>query len=162
MQDPTLLLRDIHQPPAPPFWPPAPGWWLLAGAVLLVLGIVMGLRWKRARRRREIAAIFDNALDEAATPTAEVAAISQLLRRAARRIDPEADRLQGDAWLAFLDRPAGNTRRSRKASATDGGFGGAPGRLLLEGAFRPEVDPADVAALRSLARARFQQWMLDQ
>ena len=161
MQDPTLLLRDIHQPPAPPFWPPAPGWWLLAGAVLLVLGIVMGLRWKRARRR-EIAAIFDNALDEAATPTAEVAAISQLLRRAARRIDPEADRLQGDAWLAFLDRPAGNTRRSRKASATDGGFGGAPGRLLLEGAFRPEVDPADVATLRSLARARFQQWMLDQ
>ncbi|QOW20061.1 DUF4381 family protein [Lysobacter ciconiae] len=160
MQDPTLLLRDIHQPPAPPFWPPAPGWWLLAGALLLVLGIVIALRWRRTRRRRQIAAIFDNALDEAATPTAEVAAISQLLRRAARRIDPEADRLQGDAWLAFLNRPTGSARRKRRANEAEGRFAGEPGRLLLEGAFRRKVDPADVAALRSLARARFQQWML--
>ncbi|KIQ97782.1 DUF4381 family protein [Lysobacter sp. A03] len=161
MQDPTLLLRDIHQPPAPPFWPPAPGWWLLAGAGLLVLGVVMAVRWERAQRRRGIAAIFDSAVAEAPTPVDEVAAISQLLRRAARRIDPSADRLRGDAWLEFLDRHAGDGRRRRRSGAADGGFAGAPGRLLLEGAFRPEidVDPADVAALRSLARARFQQWM---
>ena len=27
----TLVLRDVHVPPAPSWWPPAPGWWLLAG-----------------------------------------------------------------------------------------------------------------------------------
>ena len=37
----TLVLRDVHVPPAPSWWPPAPGWWLLAGVVVLVLlGIV--------------------------------------------------------------------------------------------------------------------------
>lgn len=159
MQDPALLLRDIHQLPAPPFWPPAPGWWLLAGVLLLVLGVVMTLRWRRAQRRREIAAIFDSVMSEAATPSDEVAAISQLLRRAARRIDPEADRLQGDEWLEFIDRHGGNARRARGSRAGDGVFSGGPGRLLLEGPFRREVDAADVSALRSLARVRFQQWM---
>ena len=37
MADPTLVLRDIHQPPAPPWWPPAPGWWMLAAFMLLAI-----------------------------------------------------------------------------------------------------------------------------
>src|SRR5690606_33347163 len=41
MQEPALLLRDIHQPPAPSWWPPAPGWWLLAGIVLVVFALVL-------------------------------------------------------------------------------------------------------------------------
>src|SRR3546814_12347611 len=58
----------------------------------------------RARRRRAaIVRLFDERLDAANTPVERVAAMSELLRRAARRRDPAADRLQGDAWLAFLD-----------------------------------------------------------
>ena len=44
----TLVLRDIHQPPAPPWWPPAPGWWLVAAVLLIVLAVGW---WLAARRR---------------------------------------------------------------------------------------------------------------
>lgn len=74
--------------------------------------------------------------------------MSELLRRAARRHDPAADRLQGDAWLALLDRDQKQPR-----------FGTPEGRLLLDGAFRPDVEAADVEALRRIARARFIAWM---
>ena len=36
LQAGELPLRDIHEPPAPPWWPPAPGWWIVLGIVLLV------------------------------------------------------------------------------------------------------------------------------
>ncbi|MEO6169928.1 MAG: DUF4381 domain-containing protein [Lysobacter sp.] len=159
MQDATLLLRDIHQPPAPAWWPPAPGWWLLAFAILLVLALVLGWRWKRASRRKRIGSMFDAALATADGPAAEVAAMSQLLRRAARRVDPEADRLQGEDWLAFLDRHNGRSARSARSRSGDDSFAGGSGRLLLDGPFRKDVEPDQVAALRSLARRRFQQWM---
>lgn len=159
MDDAALLLRDIHQPPAPPWWPPAPGWWWLAGAILLLLVIVAAWRWRRARRQRQIAATFDAALAATTSPSAEVAAMSQLLRRAARRIDPTADRLQGDAWLTFLDQNAGRSKRGDRTVSAAHSFTDGPGRLLLDGPFRREVDPEEVAALRSLARRRFQHWM---
>jgi hypothetical protein len=38
-------------------------------------------------------------------------------------------------------------------------FTSAAGRLLLEGGFRREADPQQVAGLRTLARARFIEWM---
>jgi|SRR5690606_19090901 len=144
MTDPNLVLRDIHQPPAPPWWPPAPGWWLLAAVLLLVIA---GWAWWTARKRKRrsvIAAVFDTAVATATTPPAQVAAMSELLRRAARRVDPEADRLHGDAWLEFVD------------------LGEAPGRLLLEGGYRPDVDPQQVDELRTVARARFLQWTLQR
>jgi len=145
---PGLVLRDIHQPPAPPWWPPAPGWWLVAGVVvlLLVLGLWLGAR--RRRRRRAITGLFDDAVDQAATPAAQVAAMSELLRRAARRHHPQADRLLGDDWLRLLDDGAPSPSFSRD-----------PGRLLLEGGFRREVDAEAVAALRPLARRRYLAWM---
>src|SRR3546814_5021776 len=60
--------------------------------------------WLRARpRAAAIVRLFDERLHAANTPVERVAAMSELLRRAARRRDPAADRLQGDAWLAFLD-----------------------------------------------------------
>ena len=65
-----------------------------------------------------------------------------------RRRDPQADRLQGEAWLEFLDR--GSKRRD---------FADGAGRVLLDGAYRREVEPARVAALHDLARRRFLQWM---
>lgn len=159
MQDSALLLRDIHHPPAPSLWPPAPGWWLVGGAILLALVLVMAWRWHRVRRQRKLLAVFDVELAAAASPPAQVAAMSQLLRRAARRIDPQADRLQGDAWLAFLDQHGVRPKRGERSRGTSSAFTDGPGQLLLEGPFRREVGPDDVAALRVLARLRFGQWM---
>ncbi|MFC7301337.1 DUF4381 family protein [Cognatiluteimonas weifangensis] len=146
--DPTLVLRDIHQPPAPPWWPPAPGWWIVAALLLLAVATLAGWAWRRQRRRRALQRLFDDAVRAAATPAAQLAAISELLRRAARRRDPQADRLQGEAWLRFLD---GDGRQPR--------FGDKDARLLLDGGFRPAVDAAAVAALLPRARACFLQWM---
>ncbi len=145
---PMLQLKDVHPGIAPDWWPPAPGWWLLLGIVLL-LALWLGRWWLcRLRRRRELARYFDEALAQAASPTAQIAAMSELLRRAARRIDPDADRLQGEAWLAFLD-----------AGLKPPAFLHGPGALLADGAFRPAADPAAVEALRAVARRRYLQWM---
>ena len=144
----ALVLRDIHQPPAPPFWPPAPGWWLLAAVLLALLAIPAWRRWRRARRRRAHAALFDRTLESAQSPAAQVAAMSELLRRAARRHAPHADTLVGEDWLRFLD-----------AAQPSQVFATGAGRLLAEGGYRRDVDPDDVAALRPMARARFLAWM---
>ena len=122
----TLPLRDAHLPEAPGWWPPPMGWWLVAIAVALMLLIF--LLWRRHARHRRIAAM------------------SELLRRAARLRDPSADRLQGADWLHFLDEGP----RARGA-ATFADVGG----VLLDGGFRREVDASAVAALRPVARARF-------
>lgn len=143
-----LVLRDVHPGIAPGWWPPAPGWWLVAAALLTV---VITVGWWRLRRRRRNAAIlrlFDDALGHADTPSQQVAAMSGLLRRAARRLDPLADRLEGEAWLQFLD----------------DGLPGQPfsmgaGALLLDGGFRGNVDEDDAAELRALVRQRYLSWM---
>ncbi len=148
MQDPMLVLRDIHQPPAPPWWPPAPGWWIVAAITLLVLAIGCWLAARRRRHRQAIACLFDEAMQAAQTPAAQVAAMSQLLRRAARRHDRDADKLQGEAWLQFLDRNAKQLPLTQDE-----------GRLLLEGGFHRELDPQQVAALLLRGRARFLELM---
>lgn len=145
----TLVLRDIHQPPAPGWWPPAPGWWLLAALLLAALAFAIWIVRRRARRRRAIAALFDDAVAAAASAPAQVAAMSELLRRAARRRDPAADRLQGDAWLRFLDGERGS----------GASFSGGAGKLLLDGGYRREIDPAQLSALLPLARRRYLQLM---
>lgn len=145
---PALVLRDIHQPPPPSWWPPAIGWWLLAAVVLLAIGAWAWRAWRRRRRQRELARVFDAGIAAAATPAARIAAASTLLRRAARVRDPAAATLQGDAWLAFLD-----------AGAPAPQFAGEEGALLLDGGFRPEVDAERADALVARARLRFLQWM---
>ena len=146
--DDALILRDIHLSTAPPWWPPAPGWWLVAAVVLAALAALVGWRLLRARRRRRLLALFDAEVDAAPGPADAVAAMSALLRRAARRRDPGADRLEGRDWLAFLD-------AGREAPR----FDGARGALLLEGPFQRNVDPAAVADLRHAVRERFLEWM---
>ena len=144
----ALPLKDVHPGLAPAWWPPAPGWWMVLFA-LLVLVVGIGV-WLGARRRRVNAQLryFDDALARATTPVEKIAAISELLRRAARRVDPRADRLQGDDWLRFLD-----------AGWKQSAFLRGPGALLRDGAFRPEADPAEVEALRVVARRRYLVWM---
>ena len=143
-----LPLRDVHAPVAPPWWPPAPGWWLVAGAVLLLIAAMGWLAWRRARRRRRIGELFDRTVDAAQTPPAQVAAMSALLRRAARARVPGADVLQGEAWLRLLDQGLDAPL-----------FSAGAGRVLLDGAYRPDLEAGEVAALRPIARARFLDWM---
>lgn len=143
-----LPLKPMHPGVPPSWWPPAPGWWLLA-VVLLVVGLAITLwRRRRARRHAAWARLFDQSIDAAMTPTAKLAAVSQLLRRAARRIDPQADRLLGEDWLRFLD-----------AGMKQPVFQSASGALLVEGAFRPQVDADAVDALCVAARQRYLDWM---
>lgn len=148
MQDATLVLRDIHQPAAPSWWPPAPGWWVLVLVLLVLVAVFVFWRRHRKQRQRRILALFDDTVAAADGAASQVAAISELLRRAARRHQPDADTLQGEAWLVLLD--AGDPHRP---------FTQGAGRLLLEGAYRRDVDPHDVAALRDIARMRFIGWM---
>ena len=148
LQAGELPLRDIHEPPAPPWWPPAPGWWIVLGIVLLVAAWLAWRHWRRVHARRLAERLFDETVAAAATPPERIAAMSELLRRAARRRDPAADTLDGDDWLRFLDhglpRPV---------------FSEGSGALLRDGAFRATVDAAEVEALRTLARERFLAWM---
>lgn len=143
-----LLLRDVHPGVAPSWWPPAPGWWMVAAIIGVTLAAT-GWWWLRRRRQHSaLLRLFDEATDRAETPAQQVAAMSELLRRAARLHDPAADRLEGDAWLQFLD----------------DGLPGLPfthgaGALLRDGGFRAEVADGDVAALRVLARQRYLSWM---
>lgn len=143
----ALVLRDVHVPASPSWWPPAPGWWLVLAAVLLLVVGVAAWRLVVRRRRRVWQRWFDEA-SGAHGASEHVAAMSERLRRAARRLDPSADRLEGDAWLRFLD-------------GTRGGhaFSQGPGRLLLDGGYRREVSPGDLAAATAVARARFLELM---
>lgn len=148
MSDPTLVLRDIHQPSSPAWWPPAPGWWMLFAALLLAFAAWAWLRRRKEKRRAAIARLFDDAVSAADTPAAKIAAMSEQLRRASRRIDPDADRLEGEAWLQLLDRGLPQPM-----------FASGPGALLRDGGFRRDVDEAQVEDLREIARARFIAWM---
>jgi hypothetical protein len=145
--DPTRLpLRDVHLPPPPPWWPPAPGWWWLAAAVLLPVLAWMAWRgWRHMRRQRWLR-WFDTESADGTLPQ-QLASMSGLLRRAARRHRAGTELLQGEAWLHFLDGRDG----------TD--FSAGAGRLLLDGGFRPQLDAEAFAAVRKLARVRFIELM---
>lgn len=151
------MLRDIHQPPAPSWWPPAPGWWWLGAALLACAIVVLAVRRHRALRRARIAAAFDGPVDTEPTPSGQLAVMSNLLRRAARKHHHDADALQGDAWLQALDTP--RRTRWKRAPVASAHFTEGPGRVLLDGPFRRDVDASEVEAVRAIARARFLDWM---
>lgn len=144
----ALPLRDVLLPPAPGWWPPAPGWWMVLAA--LAVAVVIGWWWRRRaqRRRAAIARLFDESLAGQRNVSERIATMSELLRRAARRRDPAADTLGGDAWLRFLD--AGQRMPVFSAGA---------GRTLLEGGFRRDVSPQEFEALRAVVRTRFVELM---
>ncbi|KAB7762896.1 DUF4381 domain-containing protein [Xanthomonas maliensis] len=138
-----LPLRDVHLPPTPSWWPLAPGWWGVLAVVALVGGLLVYLRWRRYRRERAWLALFDAELAVAGSVAQRLVVLSGLLRRAARRCDPRADRLQGEDWLRFLDGHKGQA------------FSQGPGRVLLDGGFQRAPLVADPEALQELARVRF-------
>ena len=143
-----LALRDVQEGVPPAWWPLAPGWWLVLGAVVVVAAL-LALRTVRQRRRRAaILRVFDDAVDRAGTPSQQVAAMSELLRRAARRKDASADTLEGEAWLRFLDKGLAQPV-----------FAAGAGALLRDGGFRTDVAADESAALRAIARQRYLDWM---
>lgn len=144
MNPSNLPLRDVHEAVAPAWWPPAPGWWLVLGVCALALGVLAWRHWRRVQRRRGAARLFDASCAAAGSPAGRVEAISQLLRRAARRIDPAIATRDGDDWLRWLDQDLAQPV-----------FVDGPGALLVDGAFRADVDEAAVESLRVIARARF-------
>lgn len=147
-------LRDIHLPPPVDWWPPAPGWWLLA-ALLLAFLVLLVRAWRARRRRR---ALHDEALAALEAIRARyreqgdrqqlVRDLSRLLRRVAISRFPreEVAGLVGEEWLAFLDRAFHGS-----------GFVEGPGRILVEGPYRPETEAFDAEALFGLARRWLEQ-----
>ena len=145
---PSLQLRDVHEVFAPAWWPPAPGWWLLLAAILAIAAFFAWRTLRRHRRRAMILRLFDETVAQAATPSLQVAAMSELLRRAARRKHANADTLDGDDWLRFLD-----------AGLPQPVFAAGAGALLRDGGFRADVSAHEAEALRIVARERYLHWM---
>lgn len=144
-----LALRDVHEGIAPAWWPLAPGWWVLLAAIVAIAAFFAWRSLRSRRRRDAVLRLFDDAVDRAGTPALQVAAMSELLRRAARRTQPDADTLTGEAWLRVLDEGLPQPL-----------FATGTGALLLDGGFRPEVAAGDVEALRDIARQRYLHWMV--
>lgn len=136
-----LPLRDVHLPPAPGLWPPAPGWWLVAAVLLVLLALPLLLRWRRHQRERVLQQQFDRELATGADGPLRLAAIVGLLRRAARERRRGDELLQGEAWLHLLDPHEALPPAQR--------------RLLLDGAYQPRLDAAQLDAVERWARGRY-------
>jgi hypothetical protein len=140
------VLRDIHLPAAPSWWPPAPGWWALAALVAIALAWLLRrhLHARRMQRaRRALQREFDRLRADAPDGASQVAAMSLLLRRAAKRYAPAALALRDGDWLRFLDADDASQPFSRGA-----------GRVLADGPYRPRVAQEDADALAPIVRKR--------
>jgi hypothetical protein len=149
---PDLPLRDIHLPAEPSWWPPAPGWWLLALLLIAVLAFALRRlwRWQRARRRQRALDAEFAAATALPDALARLTALSQLLRRAARLRSPAAAALPGLEWLRFLDQTL-----AQDAATPPNFYSAGPGRMLLDGPFRPAISDAEVSALIDPLRRSF-------
>jgi len=151
----SLPLRDIHLPAEPSWWPPAPGWWIVAVIALVAIAFAWRAfaRWRLlARRRALLRNEYDSLLEQTALPGQEarqVALLSVLLRRAAKRFSPPPiAALQGEEWLRFLD--AGDPSKP---------FSEGPGRLLLDGPYKRTVDADEARRLAELVGRRLPQFV---
>nr|WP_282452915.1 DUF4381 domain-containing protein [Lysobacter sp. CAU 1642] len=142
-----MPLRDIHLPPEPGWWPPAPGWWMLALCLVGVLILLAVLAWRslqRARLRRQRLAVLEGLLREAGEPAIDrIRACAEALRRVAASEAPECARLNGEEWLAWLDRDLPGKP-----------FSEGPGRALLDAPYRPSAEPQQAESLVRLVRQR--------
>jgi Sec-independent protein translocase protein TatA len=161
-EDPLSDLADIHLPDAVNFWPPAPGWWVLA--VLVIIALVLIYRQQLARmflRRRMGSALRE--LDRAYTAFKSdkqkndaglrlLQTFNAVLKRVAlvHYPDPDLPKLNGRAWLRFLD-----------AQMNSADFTVGAGQVLADGVYRP-VFNADVDALHALCRRWVEQSYLQK
>lgn len=146
MQPTGPQLRDIHLPPAPPWWPPAPGWWMLAVFALLLIGVAVWFARKHRRVLRQRQAVMSE-LDRVvlqhekdADAAALIAGLHQLLRRVARRHDPHATQQRGDAWRRTLARVPLDESLLDQLLALD------------QWLYRPSTEFDDVAAIAAVRR----------
>lgn len=155
--DPLSQLRDIHLPDPVGLWPLAPGWWLL---MLLSLALLVGggwwlyNRWQRRRYRRtalRLEAAGWSAFQKAGSSAEYLSALTGILRRAALRANPGQgiERLQGEAWLHYLDQTLPTPYRGVETP-----FTGGEGRWLLSLPYQPPArhDPEKIATLHRLVR----------
>lgn len=141
-----LPLRDIRIPAEPSWWPPAPGWWVLSMLLvaLLAWAVWRGRRaWLHRQRRLRIQRQLDAELTAASTPEDRLRRAAEFLRRWVLAEDASVAMLRGEAWLAYLD------GKDPARPFTQGA-----GRLLLDGPYRRQVDPANVDTVLTLVRRR--------
>ena len=109
-QDLLQQLHDIHLPAALGRWPLAPGWLVLLGllSLLLILGVVWGLRWfRRGKVKREalrVLAQYEKTYYAERDTQTTSAALNELLKRVALAYFPreQVAQLHGKEWLVFL------------------------------------------------------------
>ena len=147
-QNPLLeQLRDIHTVAEPAFWPPAPGWWILGLFALVGLGYLMRMAWRRhqvARRKRLLIGVLDEIRrrwDPASEPHDYLAGMNRFFRAVALRAfpGPDAVRLEGSAWVEFIQSLLGADRNPAVEA-------------LAVGPYQP-VPEFDAGALENAARA---------
>ncbi|PCJ31544.1 MAG: hypothetical protein COA99_17120 [Moraxellaceae bacterium] len=139
--DPLSQIADIHLPAAVSAWPPAYGWWIATVLIIVILVfIVRALIAKRRNKRykKEATSALANIKQQYQTNdnTLEaLEAINALLKQTSitRYGRNNTAGLNGDSWLAFLDR-TGNTKDFTKG----------PGRSLTYTLYTPNpVAPID-------------------
>lgn len=141
-----LPLRDIHLPDAVFWWPPAIGWWLLLVAIILVaIGIWLGARPLRARRRRKkLCQLVETEINRIETEyqTAQnshmaLQDLSILMRRVAVSLNDRSRTagLCGREWSDWL-----------KSSFAPAGSETESVRLLVDGPYSKDVS-ADLSLL---------------
>ncbi len=139
--DPLSQLHDIQMPAAMGWWPLAVGWYLLIALIvlLLVFGSWFFSRPKKRHLKREVLTLLDNA---------DYAGVSTLLRRVALFQYPKENvaGLQGEAWLAFLDKTGKTTA-----------FTQGQGRVLMTAPYQARPEKTDEALVEIVT-----QWIAVQ
>lgn len=160
-EDPLSELADIHLPDAVNFWPPAPGWWVLLALVLVALFLVYRQQLTRLFLRRRLGSAlreldvayrsFQQQQQNASQRNEAGLKLLQTFNAILKRValvhfnDPTLPKMNGRAWLRFLD-----------AQASSAEFTVGTGQVLGDGIYRP-VFAADVDALHALCRRWIEQ-----
>ena len=141
-----LVLRDVHPGNAPPWWPPAPGWWMVLALLLLIAGMGRGGPRAGAAAARDHC-LFDAAVARADTPSQQVAAMSDWLRRLPGP-HPGSTPWKATTGLRVLD-----------DGMPQPVFSAGAGALLREGGYRADVGVEEADACARSSRQRYMLWM---
>lgn len=150
-QDPLANLRDIHLPDAIGLWPLAPGWWF----VIIIASLLFIILFYAVRRYRQTTAFkrtasqqLDRLNNQCLEDNLYLKQLNQLLKQTALAVNPREDisRLNGKAWLNFLDRDLAEPEFSQGA-----------GQALECGPYSPNAN-FDRQSLHALV----QQWIKRQ